>query len=104
MTPIYLEDLLAEKSFSVAANHLSRHIRDAHDFPPLYQVGALVPSVESAALALEECGMGPFFIMTGPAARWREKGERRAARGRGRPDDQAAHPGHRSRCHHATRL
>lgn len=44
MTVIYLEDLLAERSFSEAANKLSRRIRDAHDFPPLYQLGALVPS------------------------------------------------------------
>lgn len=77
MTSIYLEDLLAEKSFSVAANNLSRHIRDAHDFPPLYQVGAVVPSVESAAQALEERGMGPFLIMAGRAFSWRENGQER---------------------------
>jgi len=59
MTPIYLEDLLSEKSFSEAANTLSRHFGDAHDFPPLYQVGAVVPDVESAAKALEARGIGP---------------------------------------------
>jgi hypothetical protein len=77
MTVIYLGDLLARRSFSEAANELSRRIRDAHNFPPLYQVGAVVPSVESAAQALEERGIGPFFIIAGRAARWREKGERR---------------------------
>lgn len=77
MTVIYLEDLLAKRSFSEAVNKLSRRIRDVHDFPPLYQVGAVVPDVESAAKSLEERGVGPFFIMAGPAARWREKGEHR---------------------------
>jgi hypothetical protein len=77
MTPVYLEDLLGEKSFSLAANKLSRRIRDAHDFPPLYQVGAVVPSVESAAQALEERGIGPFFIVAGPAFSWRENGQER---------------------------
>jgi len=77
MTPIYLEDLLREKSFSLAANKLSKHIRDAHGVPPLYQIGALVPSVESAAQALEERGLGPFFIMAGRAVSWRENGHER---------------------------
>lgn len=77
-TVIYLEDVLAEKSFAEATNKLSERIRVAHEFPALYQVGAVVPDVESAAKSLEQRGIGPFFIMAGPAARWREKGEHRA--------------------------
>jgi hypothetical protein len=77
MTAIYLEELLDEKSFAEATNKLSRRVRDAHDFPALYQVGAVVPNVEGAAKALEERGIGPFFIMAGPATRWREKGQHR---------------------------
>lgn len=77
MTPIYLEDLLGEKSFSLAANKLSDRIRVAHEFPALYQVGAVVPDVESAAKSLEQRGISPFFIMAGRAFSWRENGQER---------------------------
>ena len=77
MTMIYLEDLLADRSFAEAANGLSRRVRDAHDFPPLHQVGFVVPDVERAAKVLEDRGIGPFLIMAGHAAHWRERGELR---------------------------
>jgi len=80
MTVIYLEDLLAEKNFAKAVNGLSRRVRDAHDFPPVHQIGFVVPDVERAAEELEDLGIGPFFIIAGRAAYWREKGELRDPR------------------------
>jgi len=80
MTVIYLEDLLAEKDFAKAVNGLSRRVRDAHDFPPVHQIGFVVPDVERAAEKLEDLGIGPFFIIAGRAAYWREKGELRDPR------------------------
>jgi hypothetical protein len=80
MTVIYLEDLLAEKNLAKAVNGLSRRVRDAHDFPPVHQIGFVVPDVERAAEALEDLGIGPFFIIAGRAAYWREKGELRDPR------------------------
>jgi hypothetical protein len=77
MNVIYLEDLLAERSFREATNRLCGDVRDARDLPPVYQIGALVPDVERAASALEDRGIGPFFIMAGSAAAWRERGEQR---------------------------
>lgn len=80
MNTIYLEDLLAEGDFFEAANGLSRRVRDTHDFPPLHQVAAVVPDVELAAADLEQCGIGPFFVMAGTAAYWQERGQLRKCR------------------------
>jgi hypothetical protein len=80
MTVTYLEDLLAERDFPKAVNSLCRRVRDAHALPPVHQIGFVVPDVEATATELEDRGIGPFLIMAGGAAYWREKGESRDAR------------------------
>lgn len=74
MPTVYLDDVLAQKDFRGAANELSKRVRETHGFPPLHQLGVVVPDVERAAGELEARGIGPFFIVAGRPIYWRERG------------------------------
>jgi catechol 2,3-dioxygenase-like lactoylglutathione lyase family enzyme len=78
----YLDDLLDQDDFSEAVDRLSRPIRDAYRFPPLHQLGLVVPDVERAAEELEKRGFGPFFIGKGSPVFWREKCDGREVSGK----------------------
>lgn len=43
--------------------------------PPVHQLGVMVQSVAAAATALEQQGIGPFFVANGTPRRWLEDGK-----------------------------
>ena len=77
---IYLEHLFSAPDFRVAVDALANDFRHRYDFPSIYQLGLSVANVEAAAEALEDQGIGPFFIGEGSPAQWRERDESREVR------------------------
>ena len=76
------EELTRTGDLLTAADGVAREFRDRFGFPPLEQVGVVVPDAVEAALALEKQGYGPFFIAGGRPAMWRERGRDRDFSGR----------------------
>ena len=71
---MYLDDLMASGDLTGQVNSLARDLRTRYDFPPVHQLGLIVPDVEKAAEELEAKGIGPFFIGGGAPKLWRERG------------------------------
>ena len=79
---IYLDELLRGKRFHHKVAGLARPLRERFAFPPLHQLGIVVPDVEEAAAQLETDGFGPFFIARGAPVVWQEKGRRHRVSGK----------------------
>jgi Glyoxalase/Bleomycin resistance protein/Dioxygenase superfamily len=77
-----LNDIWNSGDFTKGVDQLAYKFRTSHGLPPLYQLGLVVKSVEESSAQLETQGIGPFFIMDGPAKMWRERGEERHFRGK----------------------
>ena len=72
---MYLDDLMASGDLPGQVNNLASDLRTRYDFPPVHQLGLIVPDVEKAAGELEAQGIGPFFIGGGAPVLWRERGQ-----------------------------
>jgi hypothetical protein len=79
---VFFENLWNAQDLNEAVNDLAREFREAHELPPIYQLGLVVPDVEEAAGGLEAQGVGPFFIAHGAPVFWRERGAERDIRGK----------------------
>jgi hypothetical protein len=79
---VLLEDLLSAEDFGAAVNGLACEFRNRHELPAIHQLGLVVSDVEEAAHALEDRGIGPFFMAGGSPVLWRERGEERSVRGK----------------------
>jgi hypothetical protein len=79
---ILFKDVWNADNFSEGVDHLAQEFRAQHKLPPLYQLGLTVKCVEESAVQLEAQGIGPFFIISGPAKMWRERDEERHFRGK----------------------
>jgi hypothetical protein len=75
-------EVWSSDNFAEGVVHLAHEFRASHELPPLFQLGLAVKSVEESAAQLEAQGIGPFFIMDGPAKMWRERDEERHFRGK----------------------
>ncbi len=79
---IYLDDLLTADDFNQEVNDLGGGFMARHGLEKVHQLGLVVPDVEQAAEALEQKGIGPFFIAAGSPRFWTEKGENRSVAGK----------------------
>ena len=70
---IYLDELLRGERFHHKVAGLARPLRERFVFPPLHQLGIVVPDVGEAAAVLETDGFGPFFMARGAPVVWQEK-------------------------------
>jgi hypothetical protein len=75
MPPLPIETLLDAPDFASAVEQLAHAFRRRHRLPPVYQLGLVAPSVESATQQLENWGIGPFVSGTGAPDHWEERGE-----------------------------
>ncbi len=82
MPLLLLDNLLHAADFPQAVDGLAHRFRDRHGLPPVYQLGLVTPEVEPAAGALEDRGIGPFFVAQGTPVLWRERGQERPMRGK----------------------
>ena len=71
---ILLDQLMAHQDFTRAVNEVALDYRRRYGFPPIAQVGTVVPDAEQAAGDLEKQGLGPFFVGGGEPVLWRERG------------------------------
>ena len=78
---VFFENLLSAEDFSAAVDGLAREFRNRHELPAVHQLGLVVSDVKEAAHTLEGRGIGPFFIVHGSAAWWRERGQDGNVRG-----------------------
>jgi hypothetical protein len=74
---IFLDDFLNADEFSNAVNNLAKEFRDRYGLDKIHQLGLVVPDVEESAKALEDKGLGPFFIAAGSPVLWLERQEER---------------------------
>lgn len=79
---IFLDDFLNTDEFSKAVNGLAKEFRDRYGLDKIHQLGLVVPDVEASAKALEDKGLGPFFIAAGSPVLWLERQEERDYRGK----------------------
>ncbi len=79
---ILFDDLLAKNDLRSAVDALASGFRKEHGFPPIHQLGIVVPDVVEASVKMEEKGIGPFFIASGAPVLWRERGVEKKVSGR----------------------
>jgi hypothetical protein len=79
---IYFDKLLQAEDFGTAVNEIGKDFRTRFAFPPVHQLGLVVPDVERAADDLENQGVGPFFIAQGKVKIWEERGARKSFSGK----------------------
>jgi hypothetical protein len=79
---IYFDELLQANDFTGAVDRIGRDFRNRFTFPPVYQLGLVVPDVEHAADDLEKQGIGPFFIAKGEVRSWEERGAKKGFSGK----------------------
>jgi hypothetical protein len=79
---MYLDDLMASGDLPAQVDNLARDLRSRYSFPPVHQLGLIVPDVEKAAQELETRGIGPFFIGGGAPLLWLERGENKKFKGK----------------------
>ncbi len=79
---IFFQDLLDAPDFNKAVDGLARAFRDKHNLPEIYQLGLVVPNVDTAADELEARGLGPFFNATGAPTLWLERGQNKSMAGK----------------------
>jgi catechol 2,3-dioxygenase-like lactoylglutathione lyase family enzyme len=75
-------ELLAAPKFEEAAERLALDFRRDHGFPPLYQLGLVVPDVEAAIGDLDARGVRGFAVTTGRPETWEEDGESKSFSGK----------------------
>ncbi|MBI9073913.1 MAG: VOC family protein [Desulfatibacillum sp.] len=74
---VYLEDLLLHDDFARAVDALGHPFVQEMKLGPVHQLGLIVPDAEAASRRLEQKGVKPFFLASGPVDMWTENGKDR---------------------------